>query len=625
MEQLVEHIIPSLRIIEIAGNVKQYEQWLKDYHNRTIDKQLLAGYKFFLECAFHEFYYGVSVENEFDIKDDFLFKCAMGKSSYPIDKLPNTCERTIFLKNIYKYFKPVLRAKSINGIENKLQLFYQEVGVLFENVFLEQFCISTEYGVNEDEAIRLILVENLYIYFTQINNNGPYAYMASLLRDFWISNEKKTYCFEGYKFILQYLWYNVLDKFPFEKAKLNTLHLADSWREYSYKKLPPDASIYDKMFNTYFDLGKQNSLDSFFYQIKYNITDPFEEETGINITSVHKFFGRTKVNYSKNVFNKLLCTDELIDPYDKLDDDDKISIALYWYPLEVFEPGSMHNGITAFITSMAGTVSLSNSEGKREFEKVIVCKFIHPLTDKKNDYSYGVLLDSMAAAGHYYSGWLLYYDCCGDYSGFSGSEHKKAEKLIDKYVNNNQVELRELEVDKKVFRRYVAEHIYSSDELSNEKIIEVEERLLEQSKKQKIKVDDVIGKSKAVILELLMCYILSKHGDVKSIKWSANKNEGEIDLLLEYSDKIKIIECKVNPNNYDLREENRKLVNKLKEYKLTNKEAEFWFWEKPSIKNVEWLQKNSVSYNYINQNEKIPDIINGVDLDIIKFIMKYNF
>jgi hypothetical protein len=95
MRQLIQHIIPSLRIIEIAGHSSKFEQWLKEYHNKELTDDLLAGYKFFIECAFSEFFYGVSVEDEFKIDTDFLLNRAIIEATYPLDKLPHkeNCER----------------------------------------------------------------------------------------------------------------------------------------------------------------------------------------------------------------------------------------------------------------------------------------------------------------------------------------------------------------------------------------------------------------------------------------------------------------------------------------------------------------------------------------------------
>ena len=618
------NIISSLKILQIAGNTKDFEDWLTKYHNLKLEKDIFDGYKFFLECAFSEFFSGISAEDSFDIKADFLLKCAIGNGTYSIENLPNTCERTIFLKNIYFQFEPVRRAKSVDGLQSSTENFHINVGQYFEKFFESSF-IFPKKGMSFDKAQSLQLIENLYLYFTQFKRNGPVAYDGSLLKNFWIPKEKLNYCFKGYKYSLQYLWYKAVGDNVYNNTSLKKLHLADSWDSYVYLKPDSNDSEIDQIFDKEFVLEEQTSLDSFFYRIKNEIIKSIEKKESIDITSVDALFKLSEIKHSKEGFQSLLSNNGLVDPYNSLSDNDKISIALYWYPLEVFEPGQMHNGIPAFITALAGTVALSNIYSEREFEKVFVSKFIHPYDTGKNNYSYGILIDSRAAACHYSSGWLLYYDCCGDYSGFSGSEYRKAEELIRKYIDSGQVELSKLKVDKSIFRRYVASHISTNEELTKGKIREIEEQMENQSKLQKSKVDDVLGKAKAIILEQLTYYAFSKNLKYDSIEWSTNKNDGEIDIIVKSSNKVMIIECKVNPNNCDLSKEHQKILKKLSKYSEPDKTYEFWFWEEPSLENAKWLIDRKIKFEHINQNINMPVILHGIDLSIIKYVMGYKF
>lgn len=581
---------------------------------------------FFLNVHFAVFFSGVSLEDSFDIKDDFLLNRAIGVATYPINNLPNTCERIIFLKNIYSQFKPVLHSKSIEEAESSIENFHKNVSQHFES-FFEKHMILSKKKMAIDEAIHILLIENLYIYFTQIKRNGPIAYDGALLNFFWIHDKKLNHCFNGYKYTLQYLWYKILGANFYENTSLKKLNLADSWKNYVYSKSDFNGSSIDLIssITSEFDLEKQTSLDSYFYRIKEEIIKPIEKRKKMNITAVRYLFKYNKVRYSKKIFSDLLLNNEAIDPYDSLNFENKIDIALFWYPLEVFEPGQMHNGIPAFITALVGTVTLTDIYKEREFEKVFVCKFIHPYEDSKNDYSYGILIDAKASAGHYSSGWLLYYDCCGDYSGFSGSEHQKAEELIQKFIDSDKVELRELKIDKSLFRKYVASHISNNTQLTNEKIREIEEQLEYQSKQQKLKVDDVFGKAKAIILEQLTYYAFSKNLNTNCIEWSTNKDDGETDIVIKGSNTVKIIECKVNPNNYDLSVEHQKVTNKLNKYSEPIKEYEFWFWEEPSPQNTKWLNENGIPYEFIRQTKNYPNILRGIDLNTIKYIMDYRF
>ncbi|MBI2268782.1 MAG: hypothetical protein HYU69_00320 [Bacteroidetes bacterium] len=623
MNSLVHNIIPSIRILKLISNSQDYEFWLKKEYRKPVDAKIFQGYKFFIECAFSQLFDHVAGEDFFKAQEDFLLQCASGQSKF-IEKLPNTCERIIFLKNIYNSFKPVLKSKNLSELNSNLQSFLNEMEV-FEKIFDGYFKFSRRKNITRGNAIGFLLMENLYIQFTQVNNNGPVAYHGTLLKNYWIDDNRLEFCLYGYKYALQYIWHKIVGEKVYRKTSLRLMHRALSWRKYVYLKQPKGLSHMEQILNQRFDLKRQTSLDSYFYRIKHEIITPTERKYDFDILSAENFFKTNDKRFQKKIFKKLLSSKGMADPYSTLSMEEKIEMLLYWHPLLVFEEGAaMHNGIPAFITLLAGTIALRKNT--RTFRKVIVCKFVHPLDEKRNDYSYGILIDSKAAAGHYYNGWLLYYDCCGDHSGFSGSEQKRAEEIIQKYKRNGRLQLREMSVDKGLFKKYVAKHMYSPDQeaLTAQKVREVEERLEQESRKRKLLDDDILGKAKAIILEQLAFYIHSKnYHDKYSVDLNINKSSGEIDVILHSNSEVRIIECKVTPDNNNLKIERKKLIKKLKVYKQRKKQYEFWFWHQPSKENTNWLKKNKVRFTIVKNGSRDNPILKGVDLDNIKHVMDY--
>ncbi len=130
---------------------------------------------------------------------------------------------------------------------------------------------------------------------------------------------------------------------------------------------------------------------------------------------------------------------------------------------------------------------------------------------------------------------------------------------------------------------------------------------------------------KAIILEQLTYYAFSKNNKASSVEWSINKSNGEIDILVKIVDAIKIIECKVNPNNSDLPKEYEKLLVNLERYSEKDKNGEFWFWIKPSPQNTKWLEDNGIRYEYVNPTERLPIILNGINPNNMKFVMNYQY
>jgi len=148
-----------------------------------------------------------------------------------------------------------------------------------------------------------------------------------------------------------------------------------------------------------------------------------------------KFF-RIKKEISKDVIGNFLKYDKKI----QLNEKEKLDYKLLWYQIEFLDSSKSHifNGVPTFIQMLIGS-----AEAKRIFgidEKAYVCKFTHP--DKSvngNDFSYGVLIEAFGSTE------------ISDYSGFSGSEHMMAEKIIELYKKKGLIEVREMTIDKQKF------------------------------------------------------------------------------------------------------------------------------------------------------------------------------
>lgn len=607
---MLGNLIASIRILQMLTNIGAFEKWLKEQHNKDFDPKLFHGYKFFAECAFSEFFDYLGSEKVLGIEADFLFQRALGETLF-IEKLPNTCEKVVFLKNIYSAYKPITKAKNSSSLRESMVHFQDHVLNSFDILIEKNLELSSVGGLTIDRVQQLILIENLYIHFSQVNNNGPVAYNGSLMKQFWLDTDRLQTSLDGYKYALQYVWRNVVDKEVFTTSNLKDLHMADSWKKYIYLKKKGKRSRNDMLFGSSFDLSVQTSLDSYFYRIREEIIHPLEESYQMKILNVPQWVHFKEKEYSKEIFGNLLSNNGL--PEVKLTIKEELDLLFYWYPIEVFQSGQMHNGVSAFITSLAGMVTLLESGS--EAQKVMVRKFIHPFRKKKNDYSYSIFIDSKASAGHYYSGWLLYFDCCSDYSGFSGSQYERAEEIIEKY--KDQIELIYKTIEKETFKEYISKYISSTENAysSEEQVLEQ----LDNSSTQRVE-SDKLGKARGIIVELLAYYMHSKYAKANSIEWSTEKSDQEIDLRIEYQDTVTIIECKVNPNNYDLKEEYQKALGKLNKNKLPGKRFEFWFWHEPSQYNRQWLINEKINYTVLSNNCTANPFLERFDFSSIKYV-----
>lgn len=621
MSWLTSQIIPSLQTLKILGDIDAFLSWLKTTHPQVKQEELFEGYKFSLTCCLNCFIDGFANDELLGINNDFLLNRAISLN-ISIDQIDSTCEKTIFLKNLIPYYKAIEKARSYNDIIESLEKFNLEVGLKFDEIFIKNIIISNDLELDKETATKLLLIDYAHTYLVQINNNGPTANSVHPLSSNWTEANKKDLYLEGYKYAVQFLWVQLLGENTLKQTHLTKLHLADSWRNYKYiEKEKPEDSVFDSIFNQEFNLDEQTSFDSYFYWIKKEITDPLHNQYKIYIYTIESYFKFQPYGYYKQVLFSGLLEDKKQKNKVKLSWDAQIQKCLYWYPFEIVNAreSRMHHGIPSFNTMLAGTTTLHNTE-KSEFSKIIVAKFIHPLTNSKtkHDYSYGILVDSQSAAGHYSSGWVIYQDACGDYSGFSGSEHKSTEELIQKYSKDGKIELRELTIPLKKFIDFTIQYAKNKTGRS----------ITEQNKL----IQDIIQKSKSYLLELITFYICSK----KYAKYytialgEGSKTEGgEKDIILISHDKkeVVIIECKLNPQSYNMKTLAEKLEKKLLDFtQQEKKSAQLWFWHELSIENKQSLEQLSVNNKSIKfvefTNPKRDSALNGINLRQLKFIMQ---
>ncbi len=609
MKWLLERTIPCAKIFEIATDFDHFEKWLKKEHNKSIDKRIFLGYKYFLECTFSSIFDSIANDSALDIESDFLFNRAIGEVFY-IEKLPNTCEKTILLKNIYSFYKPIEKSKSYQEIKQSLPLFHKEVLSVISSVYDDCFSLNKSFKISKELATELSIIEALYLLFNQIKNNGPVAYEGQLLKEWWPTKEKLDTYLYGYAFTVQFIWYKVLGVKRFRKSHIKNIHEADSWRNYKYIEKSPsntEDEISYLLYKTY-NLEEQTCFDSYFDWLRKEIIQPLESKYDFFLKHSDSLFNAKKPDKVREKFINLLSENSI--QQIKVSLEEELDMLLYWYPVEIanFDTNSMHSGIPALITLMSGTAFLLEKQG--EFDNVYICRFIHPRNKENgNDYSYCILIDAKASAGHYSSGWMLYYDCCGDYSGFSGSEHKKIEETINNFQKKKIIRLASKIISKKDFKNYIGRYLPEKERVHNYK---EEVNLIKPLDTITLKkeLNDFISNSKALVLELVSYYVTTKYKGYKDIfllkDWSVNSENGEIDVLLENESDALLIECKTNINNGCLQDYIDKAKSKLQDKCAGKKHrVEFWCWYDPSKKNGIKINEEGCDYLLLKSDQKL--------------------
>jgi hypothetical protein len=614
MTYLVSTIVPSLKVLKLLGRTDQFKKWLESVHGSTETNELFEGYKYAVKCCLNSFLDGISNDYQLKIKNDFLFERALHEL-IPLHKIENTCEKTIFLKRIKPFVKDIHRSHNLFELKEGIHKFQQAISLKFEQVYDGFVFVRKSETISKTAATKLVLINFVHTCLIQISNDGPTGNWFNPLSIEWTKEDKKEFYLAGYKYAIQFIWLKILGEKTFQKTSLSKIHEVDSWRNYKYQNDSKNDSFENIFFEREFDLAEQNSLDSFFFRLQEELTKPLDAKHKYPTYEADKYLEFRSKGYKKRLFfGTYLKKKGLDDGYSNLPIEGKILNRLYWMRFEVINARelSMHLGTPSFNTMLAGTVALHRNRD-REFDKVMVAKFTHPHPGepRKNDYSYGILIDSMSAAGHYHSGWVIYQNTCGDYSGFSGSEHKATERLIKKYLKVDKIILRELTISLQKFKDFTRKNTL--------------ERKQTVAREDNPVVSQIIQEARSLCFEFLAYYISSVFYKDRFNKISMNKDKtsgtGELDVLLENDDEVLLIECKLNGDNQNIPELIKKLNKRVSRFPQKSKSFRLWFWYEPSTKTEMLLKQHNHIPLVVSKPER-EEILRNVDLKRLKFIMQ---
>lgn len=615
---LTSQIIPSIQTIKILGDTDNFLQWMKNEHPEKDYNEFFDGYKFSIECCLNTFVDGVCGDQILGIENDFLLNRALAEL-VPLHKIASTCEKTIFLKNLKPHVKSIQKTQNYKALNQKCLDFNESISSRFDQIRKNNLVLSKDTGLDAETANQFWRIDFVHTFLVQINNNGPTANCGHPFNVNWTLEDRLSHYFEGYKYAIQFLWYRILGQDKFNQTNLKTMDLADSWRDYKYLVTGNSEDPMHSMFNREFLLEEQTSFDSYFYWIKKEVTDPLSDKHGFFVYTIDDQFQFVAKDYDKlSLFGDLLDANNIKEVTPNMGLSDQIGERLYWYPFEIVNAreSQMHHGISSFNTMLAGTIALHNPKVSG-LPKVIVAKFTHPHSKNKNknDYSYGILIDTKSAAGHYSSGWVIYQNVCGDYSGFSGSEYKSSEKLISKYSKKSKLELRELTIPLNKFAEFTNGYVKDKKEIS----------ILEENKL----VVDIIQKSRSHLFELFVYQLCVKfYGEHYHVQHSTGKKttEGEKDIVITNDSEVILIECKLNPQSCNFTDVLQKLEKKVATFPQKMKSCQLWFWEELSAQNMQVLSQEIIAGNKLKtiivSKSKGEQILKGADLKLLRYIMQ---
>ncbi len=458
----MDRIISFLNLLKIISDIDSFRKWIVEYHQIEDDSNLIEGYIFFVEVVTNDLIESFCLSSVFDLEEDITYIRAQSAGVY-IDDIPNTCEKTVFIKNIWNKFRHTEGLSSWDKIK-KYWKSTTDLFLTFDQIYNEHVVINK--NVDKDFALKAVSMFYTYIFLNDTNRGKPHTYPSPILKNN-LTYDRLEKSYIGYVFCLQYIWYILLGEDEFEKSSLKSLH--EPYDKYSHKIVkkhqifPFRKKQFDESEST--SLVKWKSLDRFFSIIKSEIIEPLEKKLGDKYFIDGLLILTTP--FERSILFHLLSKNNLKNP-DYIDNDTSIELKIkrldYYFLWERFFKIDCKqivlDGATPFIDLLIGAIE-KNQYFNNE-DKIELLRIKHPAIGKSNfDYTYAILIESYSNISDY-SVWYVFFDCATDYSGFGGSMHHNIELFLEKYEKENVIYVREITIEKDFFEKYIDQGILST-------------------------------------------------------------------------------------------------------------------------------------------------------------------
>lgn len=591
-------------LLQIWDSLKSFKQVSKYALSLGLnEKKIFPGYIFFIETWLRAFLREINSCEYIPLENNYELYRASHRGEH-ISKISNSCEKIVFIRNYYKLIQMLKKSKNSHELSILIKKLDRFISAFSDNLN-KVIAKNKEIKLSKKEAIFFSTMSRGIFLFNQFNNIVPEGRYFSLFRNGCTEVELEK-SFVGYKVCLVYMWSRVLNKsqLKFVEGIEDAIDWsADSYANKYMLEHPEKFKTHEsKMFPELKIKIPGNTLDCFFRIILDEIIEPLEKTKKTRIAMDAYFLFKQEI--SKKIFSGFL---KNIPP--KLTEKNIIDELFLWYSSEVIDSAkrNIFNGAAAFMIVLDGAVRWR--ERFNDSSPVQVLKIPHQVGENQHNYSYGVLIESRGTFGSDWSGWMMFFDICGDYSGFSGQEHAYIESLIKVHLDNNDIMLRSLEI--------------GQDKLDNYLSKSSTERRIGQITNEHKKREEILKEARGMIVELLV-YYLQTQIEGQGVQWGfENRKDGDIDIIIETKKIIKFVECKLNPSSCNMDDELKKIRNKSKSYSSTlKKKIEFWFWFEPDPSTIKLLKSKKIEYHVVsnelsvlpefkNRNEKLNLILNS--------------
>jgi len=555
---------------------------------------IFEGFKFMLLVTIGCLTSPFLSSDPFNLQEDKIYRIATSRG-IPLEEIPNTCEKTVFKKKLWKVAEGIRRLENWNDLSTKLDEI-KRLSSLY-SVLIDKATLNND---NYEKGLILdyITADMLLVLFHDTKRGFPLA-LTQLDTSIYELYKRPFYLektIRGYIFTLQFIWARIFQD-GFTKYSIKNLHeiLQTSVDELENIQNPileeikelfgSDSSIdsglleeiescersrpktlREELRKEYFNarsIEKNQErfskileaqklwfvLDRYFDLVNDEIIKPIEDQLGIKSSS-DSFF---HIKDIKELDIDYYLPGDLKQPL-YLTKNDSLSIKktldyfFLWHHVAVLDAqaGFTFNGVYAFVTSLLGVIELKNRTNNSE--KIEIRIFKHPARgDFQHYYSFGILLEPYYGL-HGASGWIIYNYCATDFSGTGDRLRSFAYDYIEKYKSKGIIEVAEFKVEKELFEEYLKEKSMS---FVFDKVIFYEPMAKFTSKgirELKIEYESIISNFKGKFFEFIVYKWLNHNKSPIKTFCDIYINGEQIDCLcLTKNNTVEFYECK-----YDL-------------------------------------------------------------------------
>lgn len=531
-----------MEILRILSRTEDFRNWLSSYHKINDQRELLDGYKYILSVSLAHFINLLVSYDPFSLKDDEKLVRA-DFLGVPITDIPNSCEKTIVLKNIWKLGKKIRKASTFDEIQNERPL--EPLLRLYDSLLKQHLVRNGK--ITKEESLSALTQFYVYLMLVDTNHGVPHAARLSSIFE---SDESPKYLdavFNGYRYSLEYMWFILLGQTKFQQFCVRNLHRSDEvhfkpehepisidfGEEYEVVTLPESDKERIKREERQLVFNKWQSIDQFFGQIKYEIIRPLEAKIG-NMSGLGEGFLKL-TRFDKTLLKDFMSNNVEDAPYMLKNDEEsakkRIDSELLWYPISVLNSAKTYsfNGAFAFVAMLRGYIQLLKDEDAEG--KILVQIFKHPAHVVDGyDYSFGIRVGAYGIISDG-SGWLIFLDCATDYSGAGGHDHRMCMNEIEKFRRQNILDVKEQTIDNIIFKKFLAEKGISLD-------YEKSRLVYDEMKRSYLQL-------KGKLLEYLVYKWLGSKNAFKLMYCDHLINSEQIDCFCQSENQIDFFECKL--------------------------------------------------------------------------------